>query len=112
MRVAESLTRLVRHSPEHVVREYRVRHQRVGTRLEHAAQQSLSRAQHRLALAQRALNAVSPLATLTRGFAIVTRAASGTLLTDVAAVASGEEIEARLARGSLRARVTDRKQES
>ncbi len=111
MRVAHSITRLVRRSPDHVVREYRGRHEGVEARLEHAAQECLSRAQHRLALAQRALNAVSPLATLTRGFAIVTRAAGGSLLTDAAAVAAGEEIEARLARGSLRARVTARNQE-
>ncbi|HXN79524.1 MAG TPA: exodeoxyribonuclease VII large subunit [Steroidobacteraceae bacterium] len=111
MRVAQSITRLVRRSPDHVVREYRARHQGVEARLEHAAKECLSRAQHRLALAQRALNAISPLATLTRGFAIVTRAAGGTLLTDAAAVAAGEEIEARLARGSLRARVTARNQE-
>jgi exodeoxyribonuclease VII large subunit len=111
MRVAQSVTRLVRRSPDRVVREYRARHQGVEARLDHAAKECLSRAQHRLALAQRALNAVSPLATLTRGFAIVTRAAGGTLLTDAAAVLAGEEIEARLARGSLRARVTARNQE-
>jgi exodeoxyribonuclease VII large subunit len=111
MRVARSIMRLVRRSPDHVVREYRARHQGAEARLGHAAKECLSRAQHRLALAQRALNAVSPLATLTRGFAIVTRAAGGTLLTDAAAVLAGEEIEARLARGSLRARVTARNQE-
>ena len=111
MRLAHSITRLVRRSPDQAVREYRMRHQGAGARLEHAARQCLSRAQHRLALAQRALNAVSPLATLTRGFAIVTRAAGGTLLTDAAAVAAGEEIEARLARGTLKARVTARNQE-
>ena len=111
MRVAQSITRLVRRSPDRVVREYRARHQGVEARLDHAAKECLSRAQHRLALALRALNAVSPLATLTRGFAIVTRAAGGALLTDAAAVPAGEEIEARLARGSLRARVTARNQE-
>ncbi|TLY52494.1 MAG: hypothetical protein E6K50_06775, partial [Gammaproteobacteria bacterium] len=100
MRLAHAITALVRRSPDQLVREYRVRHQGAGARLEHAAGECLSRAQHRLALAQRALNAVSPLATLARGFAIVTRATSGTLLTDAAAVAAGEEIEARLARGS------------
>ena len=112
MRLAHGITRLVRRSPEQLVRGLLARHQGAGARLEHAASQCLSRAQQRLALAQRALNAVSPLATLTRGFAIVTRAASGTLLTDAAAIAPGEEIEARLARGSLRARVTAGRQES
>ena len=68
-------------------------------RLAHSAQ--------RLALAQRALDAVSPLATVKRGFAIVKRA-DGTVVTDAATVAVGEEIEASLARGILKARVTSR----
>jgi len=59
-------------------------------------------------LAQRALDAVSPLATVQRGFAIVRRA-DGTVLTDASTVSPGEEIEASLARGTLRARVTGRK---
>jgi len=103
-----TIERLVRHSPDHVVREYRARHQGINARLEHAARECVSRALHRLALAQRGLNGVSPLATLTRGFAIVTRADGG-LLVDAAAVATGETIEARLARGTLSARVTGRK---
>jgi exodeoxyribonuclease VII large subunit len=107
-RLAELIERLVRHSPDHVVREYRARHQGINARLEHAARECVSRALHRLALAQRGLNGVSPLATLTRGFAIVTRADGG-LLVDAAAVATGETIEARLARGTLSARVTGRK---
>ncbi|HEX4649837.1 MAG TPA: exodeoxyribonuclease VII large subunit [Steroidobacteraceae bacterium] len=111
-RLAQSLARLVRRSPEHLVREHRVRHQGVHSRLLNAGPACVSRTAQRLALAQRALNAVSPLATLARGFAIVTRAGDGTLLSDAAAVAPGEEIEARLARGSLRARVTRRSGES
>ena len=107
-RLAELIERLVRHSPDHVVREYRARHQGINARLEHAARECVSRALHRLALAQRGLNGVSPLATLTRGFAIVTRADGG-LLVDAAAVPTGETIEARLARGTLSARVTGRK---
>jgi exodeoxyribonuclease VII large subunit len=112
LRLAHGLERLVRRSPEHVVREHRVRHQGVHSRLQHAMRECVSRAAHRLALAQRALNAVSPLATLARGFAIVTRAADGTLLTNAAAVGVGEEIEARLAHGRLNARVTGRSDES
>ncbi|MGB6450889.1 MAG: exodeoxyribonuclease VII large subunit, partial [Steroidobacteraceae bacterium] len=69
----------------------------------------LERAAHRLGLAERTLDTVSPLATLARGFAIVTRAADGTLLTDSESVELDEEIEAHLARGSVRARVTSRK---
>ena len=48
---------------------------------------------------------VCPLATLERGYAIVTRA-DGSVLQDAAEARAGDEIEARLRRGSLKARVT------
>jgi exodeoxyribonuclease VII large subunit len=77
-------------------------------RLLRAWRERLQRATVRVELAARALQAVSPLATLARGFAVVTRARDGALVTDAAGVAEGEEIDARLVRGSLRARVLAR----
>ena len=74
-----------------------------------AAASVVQRAEHRLALAVRTLNTVSPLATLERGFAIVTRGSDGSLVTDVASLQNGDEINARVARGSVRARVTGQK---
>ena len=59
----------------------------------------------RLQAAVRALHATSPMATIGRGYAIVTRAADGAVLRDPAEAPAGTDIEARLARGSLRARV-------
>ena len=59
----------------------------------------LNALEQRLALAARTLDAVSPLATLGRGFAVVSRVADGTLLRDAAQAPVGTEIEARLARG-------------
>ena len=105
-RVSEALTRLIHHSPERRVREFRLRHDTLAGRLCHAANAAVARAEHRLTLAARMLDTVSPLATLGRGFAIVTRAADGALVTDVASLNAGDDIEARLARGRLRARVT------
>jgi exodeoxyribonuclease VII large subunit len=60
----------------------------------------------RLRLAERALRSVSPLATLTRGYAIVTDAESGRVLMNAAAVAPGSTVHAQLALGSLQATVT------
>jgi exodeoxyribonuclease VII large subunit len=76
-----------------------------ATRLPAALALRLSQSGDRLSGTVRALNAVSPLATLDRGYAIVTRADDGRLVTDAAEAAAGTEIEARLARGRLRARV-------
>ena len=58
--------------------------------------------------AARALQTVSPLATLGRGFAVLTRSVDGALITDAGQVAPGESIDARLAHGSLRASVIER----
>jgi len=129
-RLAEDRVRLQQHSPQRVLGEWASRNQslelrlaralrelssrrtdrieQLRDRLERAARQRVSGVAQRLALAQRGLDAVSPLATLARGFAIVKRA-DGTVLTDTATVAVGEEIEASLARGTLTARVTGSK---
>jgi len=108
LRLMEARGRLLRGSPQHRVQQLLARQQHAGARLTQALKSYLSRASHRLALAQRGLDTVSPLATLTRGFAIVTRA-DGTLVTDAAALRVDDEIQARLARGSVAARVTGRK---
>jgi exodeoxyribonuclease VII large subunit len=70
-------------------------------RLRHARQQ--------LTHSARALHALSPLATLDRGYAIV-HDRKGNILRDSAAVAVGDTIQARLARGVLQAVVKERKE--
>jgi exodeoxyribonuclease VII large subunit len=107
-RISEMFTRLVHQSPVHLVREYRLRHGTLHSRLEHAMTALILRAEHRYKLACRALNSVSPLATLARGFSIVKRVADGALITDANSVAIGDEIEARFAHGQLKARITSK----
>jgi len=107
-RLGEARTRLEQCSPRHALAQCRARHQELAARLRHLMQARLERAAQRCALAQRALHAVSPLATLTRGFAIVT-GGDGRVLTDADAVQPGEAIEARLAHGTLAAQVTGKK---
>jgi len=70
-----------------------------------AWQSLLARCQGRVQELMRALHAVSPLATLERGFAIVTHVDSNRALTDTAGLQPGERIRARLARGVLEAEV-------
>src|SRR5580704_2049362 len=107
VRLADLQARLAHCSPRHRLQEYAARAARLQARLAHAAGASVAHLTHRLALAQRGLHTVSPLATLARGFAIVTGDTG--ILTDAATVTPGSEIEARLARGTLTARVTGRK---
>jgi exodeoxyribonuclease VII large subunit len=67
----------------------------------------LERRKTQLRLAQRALNSVSPLATLDRGYAIVVDDESGKILSDAADVVAGSTIRARLAKGAVKATVTE-----
>jgi exodeoxyribonuclease VII large subunit len=80
------------------------KHAALNTRLRGAIQQRLRRAHERLAPLVRTLNAVSPLATLERGYAIVANA-DGNILRDAADAPPGSVIDARLAKGSIRAKV-------
>ena len=75
-------------------------------RLERALRRELSQAGARLAAAARTLNAVSPLATLERGYAIVAHA-DGRVIKRAADVGAGDAIRARTADGSFTATVDD-----
>jgi exodeoxyribonuclease VII large subunit len=81
--------------------------EQLAARLLRAIRSTLIAQGARLDGAARALNAVSPLATLDRGFAIVTRSTDGSLVTAASQLAVGETFDTRLASGSLRARVLE-----
>ncbi len=78
-------------------------------RLRAAGQRALTAAGNRVELAARALQAVSPLATLERGFAIMARPGGAPLVRRAAELRIGEDVEARLADGIVSARVTGRR---
>ena len=80
------------------------RQEALGARLEAAGLGAVRGARERLLPLVRTLNAVSPLATLDRGYAIVMDE-QGKILRDAAETAEGELIEARLAVGRIRAKV-------
>ena len=73
-------------------------------RLGRATQVTLRRARERLLPLVRTLHAVSPLATLDRGYAIVTTD-DGHILRDAADAKPGTLVQARLARGVVRAKI-------
>jgi exodeoxyribonuclease VII large subunit len=95
---------LARLSPRIRVASLLQRRELLTARLEHALRLRLERAQSAVALQARALDAVSPLATLQRGYAIVERVEGGVIV-DAATVAPGDQLRARLARGQLRVSV-------
>jgi exodeoxyribonuclease VII large subunit len=100
----ELSARLQRAHPGSRLRQQAQRLDELDMRLRRAWEKSFTRATGRLLLAQRGLDAISPLATLSRGYAIVTRA-DGSVVQDAQALAQGDLIEARLAHGRVQATV-------
>jgi exodeoxyribonuclease VII large subunit len=80
---------------------------RISDRLERAITRQLDRYRGRFETAIRTLQAVSPLATVERGYAIVA-GEDGAVLRDAGAAPIGSKIEVRLGQGRLRATVTER----
>ncbi len=104
-RLAGATAALGRANPRTRLERLRMRHDQLALRLRSAARHGLAARTERLKGVVRALDAVSPLATLERGYAVLSRAADGTVVRDARAVAEGERVDARLHRGRLRCRV-------
>jgi exodeoxyribonuclease VII large subunit len=99
-------SRLLQHSPAIRVQQSIGRLGNLQQRLSASGAGIVAKRKQQLMLAARALDSVSPLATLERGYSIVSDAASGRILTDVSAIKPGTEIRAQLARGTLQATVS------
>jgi exodeoxyribonuclease VII large subunit len=94
-------TNLQRHSPSQLLDRYTLQHSLLEHRLGTAIQGLLEGKRRRLELACRSLDNISPLATLQRGYAIVSRLPERRILRQAAAVKAGDRIEAQLANGTL-----------
>ncbi len=101
-------SRLLRVNPSARVDKNAWQLQALRERLGRAALGRLKDLQQSLAITARALDSVSPLATLERGYAIVTDRQSGAVLHDADDVEIGASVRARLANGDLLATVTGR----
>lgn len=97
-------TELRQHSPALRVANARRRLDSARASIETITRARVEQLAKRLAVAARTLDAVSPLATLERGYAIVTDS-KGTVITNAQDVRAGQLIDARLTQGSIRARI-------
>jgi exodeoxyribonuclease VII large subunit len=104
-RVAALAARLERHNPAVRLALARRRLESAVQALGRCAVSSMAARAARLGHASARLEALSPLAVLSRGYALV-YAADGRLLRDAAETRPGERIRARLAAGALEAEVT------
>jgi len=99
--VNEVLARLKQASPAHQINCTELQRQALLQRMQAAINRLLQTRQRQLAVACKSLDTISPLATLDRGYAIVTRQTDTHVLHQASAVKAGDRIEARLARGRL-----------
>jgi len=103
--------RLAQSSPEAMLQRSARRLGDAKRRLSTAVRSSVADSTHRLELAMRGLHAVSPLATLERGYAIVEDASTGKVLLRASDTSPGDDVRARLSHGELIATVTSIKDE-
>jgi exodeoxyribonuclease VII large subunit len=98
--------RLQQFSPRQRLAQYRLQNQNLAQRLQRGLQHRLQRQQQQLQHLAHALDTVSPLATLSRGYAIVTTAVSDKIVRRASEVNPGDAIHTRLAQGRLVSTVT------
>lgn len=104
--LTELHNRLNDHHPRHRVAEARARLHEHQAALQHLGQNLTLTSRQRLGQAVSALDALSPLAVLERGYALTT-AKDGRAVRDAGEVRRGDTVEVRLHRGKLRAQVTE-----
>ena len=99
--------RLERHSPMLRLHQLQQSQRELSRRLQQAMHLRLTQLQQRLATQAHALETVSPLATLSRGYAIVSVAETGKVIRRSDEVKAGDKVRARLLRGQLLCRVEE-----
>jgi exodeoxyribonuclease VII large subunit len=92
---------LHRHSPTQLLGRLQLQQDLLEQRLGTAVLGLLAEKRRRLELACRSLDTISPLATLQRGYAIVSQLPERRILRQAASVKAGDRLEARLAEGTL-----------
>lgn len=91
-------SRLQRHSPARQVEQLKHRTEQLSEHLHHQIQQKLERHNHQLQQLSGHLNAVSPLATLSRGYSIVEK--GDEIIREADNLTPGDQINARFRSGS------------
>jgi len=103
---------LLRHTPLHRIASSQQQQVTLKNKLHHAMHAMLRNHNQRLSLVSNTLDAVSPLATLGRGYSIARRTDTGELIRDAAAIKKGTQIETRLEKGRLLSTVEESQHDS
>jgi exodeoxyribonuclease VII large subunit len=108
-RLAADRARLLQHSPARLLQNLRASADQLAQRLLYCTRLQYSLRREKLAVLSRALETVSPLATLQRGYSITLNLKDGAVLLDSAQASVGDTLETRLAHGRVYSRITDTK---
>jgi exodeoxyribonuclease VII large subunit len=105
--LAAANAKLWRFNPAARIHSHQQRQQYLSRRLQRAMQNRLEQNRLKLANTGQTLHAVSPLATLNRGYALVAETESGHLVRSLRQLAAGSRVRTRLADGQFVSEVVD-----
>ncbi len=101
--------RLKQQSPQQQLQRLEAITTQLAQRLKYCINIQLSEHREKLAILSRALDSISPLATLQRGYSITLKQPAGILLHSASQARAGDTLETRLATGSIISRVEETK---
>jgi exodeoxyribonuclease VII large subunit len=99
--------KLRQHSPQQLLQKLGAQASQLAQQLEYCINTQLSGRREKLAVLSRALQAISPLATLQRGYSITLNKPGGSVLQHATQTKTGDILETRLARGRIFSQVTE-----
>lgn len=106
-RLETASARFRQHHPGRLLEIREASNRALAQRLKYCINIQVSKHREKLAILARALETVSPLATLQRGYSITLAGKDGAIITDSRQVAHGDKLETRLASGRIISTVTD-----
>ena len=106
-RLHEQLSNLNKHSPLQRLKFYMERSEQIHQRLQQATNHLYQNLNAQIQTVARALNAVSPLATLNRGYAIVEKYDNQEIIRDARQLVSGDEVLTRFSKGQAKCTVNE-----
>ncbi len=105
--IEAKMAKLWQHTPAITINSYQQRQHYLSQRLITAGQRRLEQLNQRLLNASQTLHAVSPLATLNRGYTLTLQLPSGQIVRSSAQLRPGDLVQTRLAQGQFISQVKD-----
>jgi len=103
--VETKTAKLWQHNPANMINSHKQRRHYLSQRLSNAIQCRLEALNHRLSNTSHTLHAVSPLATLNRGYAMAIHLPSGQIIRTADQLKTGDMVQTRLAQGQFTSQI-------